>query len=117
MSVNRDCLFCKIVDGRIPSDKIYEDENVIAFKDISPMAPVHYLFIPKKHYSSLAHVPVDEAGVMADIFKAIIKVTNEKGIADDGYRSAINTGLRGGQSVFHLHVHVMAGKQMSEKMT
>jgi histidine triad (HIT) family protein len=109
----KDCLFCKIVEGSIPTQKIYDGDQVLAFKDISPQAPVHYLFIPKEHYSSLADVPTDRVNIMASIFGAIKKVADQEGLSAKGYRTVINTGQDGGQVVFHLHVHLLAGKKMS----
>jgi histidine triad (HIT) family protein len=113
MANQSDCIFCKIVRGDIPAKKQYEDDTVFAIQDIKPAAPFHYLFIPKVHVESLSHV--QDHGLVAQIFKAISKVTKENGI--EGFRTVINTGEEGGQTVFHLHVHVLAGKQMSHSMT
>ncbi len=114
-SETHDCIFCKIVLGQIPAQRVYEDENVLAFKDVSPMAPIHILFIPKKHYRSLADIPAHDMPVMTQIFVAIQKVTEDLKINQSGYRTAINTGKQGGQSVFHLHAHVLSGKNLSAK--
>ncbi|HEX4926094.1 MAG TPA: histidine triad nucleotide-binding protein [Bdellovibrionales bacterium] len=107
------CIFCKISRGEIPSKRLYEDENLFAIQDIKPAAPTHLLFIPKSHVESISHVK--DPQLMAQIFSAIQKVTKEKGL--NGYRVVINTGEEGGQTVFHLHVHLLAGKQMSHAMT
>ncbi len=102
-----DCIFCKIANKEIPSNLIYEDEKVVAFYDLSPQAPVHFLVIPKKHYSSLNDIDSKEA--FADIFSVIPKIAEKLGIKD--YRTVVNTGESAGQSVFHIHVHVMAGRE------
>ncbi len=102
-----DCIFCKIANKEIPSNLIYEDEKVVAFYDLSPQAPVHFLVIPKKHYSSLNDIDSKEA--FADIFSVIPKIAEKLGIKE--YRTVVNTGESAGQSVFHIHVHVMAGRE------
>jgi len=107
--MSSDCIFCKIANKEIPSDLIYEDENVAAFKDLNPQAPVHFLVIPKKHYSSLNDIENTE--VYGEIFSAISKITKKLGINE--YRTVINTGKSAGQTVFHIHVHVMAGREFS----
>ena len=104
-----DCIFCKIANGEIPSDFIYEDEKVVAFNDLNPQAPVHFLVIPKKHYASLNDIDSKEA--FADIFSAIPKITARLGIKE--YRTVVNTGESAGQTVFHIHVHVMAGRKFN----
>ena len=104
-----DCIFCKIANGEIPSDFIYEDEKVVAFNDLNPQAPVHFLVIPKKHYASLNDIDSKEA--FADIFSAIPKVTAKLGIRE--YRTIVNTGESAGQTVFHIHVHVMSGRKFN----
>ena len=102
-----DCIFCKIANKEIPSNLIYEDEKVVAFHDLSPQAPVHFLVIPKKHYSSLNDIDSKEA--FADIFSVVPKIAEKLGIKE--YRTVVNTGESAGQSVFHVHVHVMAGRE------
>ena len=104
-----DCIFCKIANGEIPSDFIYEDEKVVAFNDLNPQAPVHFLVIPKKHYASLNDI--DSKETFADIFSAIPKITAKLGIKE--YRTIVNTGESAGQTVFHIHVHVMAGRKFN----
>ncbi len=106
-----ECLFCKIVEGKIPSHKVYEDNLVLGFKDITPQAPIHYLFIPKLHIEGLDDVP-EATTILADIFRAIQKTARQEGFAEKGYRTSINTNKEGGQVVYHLHVHCLAGKQM-----
>jgi len=110
-----DCLFCSIIEGAIPSQKVYEDEKVYAFRDINPQAPVHVLVIPKEHISSADAVTAENSGKVAAVFEAIPKIAKECGL-EQGYRVITNVGEHGCQSVKHLHFHVLGGKQLSEKM-
>lgn len=107
-----DCIFCKIVEGTLPSEKVYESDNVLAFKDISPQAKVHVLVIPKKHIATMNDVTDEDGEIIADIHKAIRQVANEMGIADSGYRIINNCGADGGQVVFHLHYHLLGGEKL-----
>ena len=104
-----DCLFCKIVSGDIPSAKVYEDDTVLAFNDINPEAPVHILLIPKMHITSMADVNESNSSVVAHIFEVAAKIAREKGF-DDGFRVVSNCGDSAGQTVKHLHFHLMAGR-------
>ena len=106
-----DGLFCKIAEGQIPSNKVYEDEVCFAFHDIDPQAPTHFLVIPKAHIGSVAEVTEDNADVVAHIFAVISKVTKELGL--DSYRVVSNIGEQAGQSVPHLHFHVLSGRDMT----
>ena len=106
-----DCLFCKIIAGDIPSNKVYEDDLCYAFNDIAPQAPVHFLVIPKVHIASVAGVNEENSAVVAHIFEVIAKLTKEKGI--ESYRAVSNIGEQAGQSVPHLHFHVLAGRDMT----
>ena len=106
-----DCLFCKIAAGIIPSNKVYEDDVCLAFYDIDPQAPVHFLVIPKEHIASCGAVTAENSAVVAHIFEVISKVTKELGLTD--FRVVSNCGLQAGQSVFHLHFHVLSGRDMS----
>ena len=106
-----DCLFCKIAGGEIPSKKVYEDDQVYAFYDIDPQAPTHFLVIPKAHIGSVAEVTGDNSAVVAHIFEVIAKVTKQLGL--DSYRVVSNIGEQAGQSVLHLHFHVLAGRDMT----
>lgn len=107
-----DCLFCKIAKGDIPCTKVYEDDMVLAFEDISPMMPVHTLIIPKNHYDNIAdNVPAEE---LAAVFGAVQKVAEAKGIVEGGFRTLANTNDHSCQSVHHLHVHVLGGAQMND---
>ena len=109
-----DCIFCKIVAGKIPAQVVYEDESVIAFKDLSPKAPVHVLIIPKKHVRSVAHFKEEDKDLAAHIFVDVVpKLAAELGVADGGFRLVMNTGKNGGQSVHHLHVHLLGGRKMT----
>ncbi|NTV95494.1 MAG: histidine triad nucleotide-binding protein [Thiobacillus sp.] len=103
-----DCIFCKIAAGQIPSRKVYEDDDVLAFHDIHPVAPVHFMLIPKRHVDSLAECDDSHRDVLAKIMLLAPKLAREQGLAD-GFRTVINTGRGGGQEVFHLHVHVIGG--------
>ena len=106
-----DCLFCKISAGEIPSNKVYEDELCYAFYDIDPQAPTHFLVIPKAHIGSVAEVSGDNSAVVAHIFQVIAKVTKQLGL--DSYRVVSNIGEQAGQSVHHLHFHVLSGRDMT----
>ncbi len=103
-----DCLFCRIVRGEIPCAKVYEDEEVLAFHDIHPVAPVHFMLIPKLHLASLAEAEEAHAALLGRILLLAPKLAIEQGL-DQGFRTVINTGRGGGQEVFHLHVHVIGG--------
>ena len=105
------CLFCKIIAGDIPSNKVYEDELCYAFYDIDPQAPTHFLVIPKAHITSVSAVDESNAATVGHIFTVIAKITKELGL--DSYRVVSNIGEQAGQSVFHLHVHVLSGRDMT----
>ena len=106
-----DCLFCKIISGEIPSKKVYEDELCYAFYDISPLAPTHFLVVPKQHLASAAELTEESAPIVGHIFAVIAKLARELGFAE-GFRVVTNCGVSACQSVFHLHFHVLAGKQL-----
>ncbi len=106
-----DCLFCKIVAGEIPSKKVYEDDQVYAFYDIDPQAPTHFLVIPKAHITSVAAVDSTNSAVVARCFEVIAKLAKELGL--ESFRVVSNIGEQAGQSVFHLHFHVLAGRDMT----
>lgn len=110
-----DCLFCKIIKGQIPSEKIFENEKVFVFKDIYPQSVHHYLLIPKFHVESLAHLDEGNREIVNDLFKAADELSESKGFKGKGYRSVINTGKNGGQTVFHLHLHVMSDEKMGPR--
>ncbi|MBQ1410636.1 MAG: histidine triad nucleotide-binding protein [Oscillospiraceae bacterium] len=106
-----DCLFCKIIDGSIPTKKLYEDDICVAFNDSNPQAPTHFLVVPKKHLASAVEITDDDATMVGHIFAVISLLTQIFGISD-GYRVVTNCGAKAGQSVQHLHFHVLAGKEL-----
>lgn len=107
-----DCLFCKIINGEIPSNKLYEDEKILAFYDISPIAPVHFLVIPKQHIASVDAIDADNSAIVAYIFQKLGELAKLAGI-ENGYRVISNCGADAGQTVQHLHFHVLGGKEMN----
>lgn len=107
-----DCIFCKIVEGTLPSTKVYESDTVIAFKDIKPEASVHILIIPKKHIATMNDVTTDDDAVMAELFTAARQIAIEQGIAESGYRLINNVNSDGGQLVYHLHFHLLGGEKL-----
>lgn len=107
-----DCIFCKIVNGEIPATKVYEGENVIAFKDINPVAPVHILIIPKKHYESALEVDTT-TNVLNEIFDAVKVIAKENGLDEKGFRLVTNIGESAGQTVKHLHFHLIGGRDFA----
>ena len=108
-----DCLLCKIIAGDIPSNKVYEDDKVYAFRDIEPQAPVHILIIPKEHIASANELTEENASVVGHIFAVAAKIAKEEGIADGGYRIVNNCGEDGGQTVKHLHFHMLGGRSLA----
>ena len=109
------CIFCKIIAGDIPSTKVYEDETVLAFRDIAPQAPTHILVIPKAHIDSVNGITEENSAVVAHIFQVIPKIAAAEGLTG-GYRVVSNCGADAGQTVFHLHFHILGGKQLSLEM-
>lgn len=105
-----DCLFCKIIAGEIPSKKVYEDERIYAFLDIDPQAPKHIIVIPKEHISSANEIDEDNASIIGHIFAVIAHLAKEQGFDKEGYRVVNNCGKNGGQTVGHIHFHVLAGR-------
>lgn len=110
--MSADCIFCKIVAGAIPSTKVYEDDQVVAFNDIQPQAPVHVLVIPKKHIASVNDLSAEDSAIAGRILMVAQQVARETGVAETGYRVITNTGKNAGQVVHHLHFHVMGGKPL-----
>ena len=108
-----DCIFCKIVAGDIPADILHQDEEIIAFRDINPMAPIHLLIIPKKHVASLVQLSEAETSMIGDMANAANQLAKREGIAESGYRLVINCGEQGGQLVPHLHMNLLGGRQLS----
>lgn len=111
-----DCIFCHIVSGKIPSDIVYQDEKVIAFRDINPQSPVHLLVIPKEHFTSLSDLTGKESQLMGHMVGVANQLAKDEGISETGYRLVINCGKQGGQLVPHLHLHVMGGRQLSGQL-
>ena len=110
-----DCLFCKIVRGEIASDRVYEDEFVFAFRDISPQAPTHILVVPKEHIKSAADISSDNSFIVAKCFEAITKIADAEDLID-GFRVITNAGSDGGQTVFHLHFHLLGGRSLGPRI-
>jgi histidine triad (HIT) family protein len=106
----KDCIFCKIVAGQIPSDSVYEDDVCFAFNDITPQAPTHILIVPREHVDSLDTAAIGHKEMLGHLLLTSAKIARDKGFAENGYRVVINTNADGGQTVFHLHVHVLAGR-------
>jgi histidine triad (HIT) family protein len=111
-----DCIFCKIVNKEIPSEVLYEDDDILAFKDINPVAPVHILVIPKKHIISVNDLIAQDVTLVGNIFIVIKKLAAQLGVAESGYRVVTNTGADGGQLVGHLHFHLIGGKPLGVKI-
>ena len=111
-----DCLFCKIVKKEIPSEIVYEDDEILAFKDINPIAPVHILVIPKKHISSLKEMTKEDEGIIGRIHTVINEIAQEQGLSEQGYRVINNCGKDAGQEVMHLHFHLIGGKKLGVKL-
>jgi len=110
------CIFCRIVAGEIPSDIRYQDEALIAFPDVNPQAPVHLLVIPRKHISYLTDLAEDESSLIGKMAEVANQLAQTEGISEKGYRLVINCGLQGGQSVGHLHIHLLGGRQLSSSL-
>ena len=110
------CIFCKIIKGEIPSSKVYEDDEILAFKDINPAAPIHILVIPKKHITSLIEIEESDERLIGKIYKTINKIVKEQEFDQKGFRVIVNCGEDGGQEVGHLHFHLLAGKKLGDKI-
>lgn len=106
-----DCLFCKIIAGDIPSNKVYSDDDVYAFHDINPAAPTHILIIPRKHLHAVNAAGDEDQALLGKLILAANRITKQEGLAESGFRYVINTGDEGGQTVFHLHMHILGGRQ------
>lgn len=111
--MSEDCLFCKIIAGDIPSNKVYSDDDVYAFHDISPAAPTHILVIPKKHISAVNDANAEDQGLLGRLLLRANEIAEQQGLTEDGFRYVINTGDNGGQTVSHLHLHLLGGRRMS----
>ena len=113
MNQDKNCIFCKIIDGELPSDIVYRDERVIGFRDINPIAPVHLLIIPRKHIPSIRDLSDDDLSLLGHMTVVANKLADDEGIANGGYRLIINCGPEAGQTVFHIHMHVLGGRTLS----
>ena len=107
-----DCIFCKIINKEIPSKIVYEDDDILAFEDINPLAKIHILLIPKKHIETAADLQEEDAAVIGKIYLTAKKIAEEKGMAEDGYRIVNNCKEYGGQEVFHIHFHLLGGEKL-----
>lgn len=110
------CIFCKIIKGEIPSEKVYEDDEILAFKDINPAAPIHILVIPKKHISSLLQLEDEDYELVGKIYKVINQLAKQLNIEEEGFRVIVNCGKDAGQEVMHLHYHLLAGRKLGSKI-
>ena len=108
-----ECLFCKMVSGVIPCDKVYENEYLLAFRDINPKAPTHILIIPKKHITTLNEINENDQDLLGELLLTAKKIAKDEGIDTSGYRTVINCNSDGGQTVFHIHMHLLGGRQMA----
>lgn len=108
-----DCIFCNIINGEIPSVKVFENEYVYAFNDISPVAPVHVLIIPKEHIASLNEINADNANLIAEVYSAAAEIAKQLGISESGYRVVSNCGESAGQTVHHIHFHLLGGRDLA----
>ena len=111
--MSEDCLFCKLISGEIPATEVYRDNDIFAFEDINPIAPTHILVIPIKHLSDIKSANEDDQQLLGKILLIANQIATEKGLAKDGFRYVINTGKNGGQTVYHLHLHIIGGRSLS----
>ncbi len=111
-----DCVFCKIIKGEIPTEKVYETEEILAFKDIHPAAPIHILVVPKKHISMLTDLKPEDEALIGKIYTTINKIAEQEGFKEQGYRVIANCGKDSGQEVMHIHFHVLGGKKLGDKI-
>lgn len=108
-----DCLFCKIRDGEMPCDMVYESDDVMAFRDVNPQAPTHILVVPRKHISTVNDLKEKDKNIVGDMFLAAKKIAADEGIEEDGYRLVVNCNSKAGQTVFHIHMHLIGGRVMT----
>jgi histidine triad (HIT) family protein len=112
-----DCIFCKIIAGEIPTEMLYQDDEIIAFRDIKPLAPVHVLIVPRKHIPSLGQMKESDAALVGRMVLIANQLAKDEGVAEKGYRLAMNCGKEGGQLVPHLHMHLLGGRQLSDRLS
>ena len=108
-----DCLFCKMISGEIMPDTVYEDDDVLAFRDINPQAPTHVLVVPKQHVPTLNDLDAESAALVGKMMLAAVRIARQEGFAEQGYRTVMNCNDHGGQTVFHIHLHLLGGRVMS----
>jgi len=111
-----DCIFCQIAAGKIPTEFIYQDESIVAFRDINPISPTHIIIIPREHIPSLADLSEEQTPLMGHMVKIANQLAREEGVAEKGYRLSVNSGPEGGQVVPHLHLHLVGGRKLSDKI-
>ncbi|MCH7742151.1 MAG: histidine triad nucleotide-binding protein [Proteobacteria bacterium] len=111
--MSEDCLFCKIISKDIPADIVYEDDKVLAFRDINPQAPIHILIIPHKHISTINDATTDDQELLGYMILTAARIAKDNGVAESGYRLVVNCNAQGGQTVFHVHLHILAGRQLT----
>lgn len=111
-----DCIFCKIIAGDIPSDILYHDDEIIAFRDVNPVAPTHILIVPVEHLVTTQDIPDDDTSLTYKMIRTANRLADQEGIAENGYRLVINCGEQGGQVVRHLHMHLIGGRQLSSSL-
>lgn len=114
--MDENCIFCKIVNGNVPSKIVYENEKIIAFYDVNPVAPIHILVIPKKHIPALTELQKEDEMLIGEIYTVINEIADKQGIREKGFRVIVNCGKDGGQEVGHLHFHLLGGKELGEKI-
>ncbi len=108
-----DCLFCKIIEGEIPADIVFENDDALAFRDVNPQAPTHILIIPRKHISTVNDLTEEHELIMGRLFSVAKTIAAQEGVSEDGYRMVVNCNEKAGQTVFHIHMHLLAGRSMS----
>lgn len=110
--LSKECLFCRIAAGKVPADVVHESEKIVAFRDVNPAAPTHILLIPREHITDVGHLSPEHGGLLAELLVAAAELARRQGVADLGYRLVANTGPNAGQSVFHLHFHLLGGRNL-----
>ncbi len=111
-----DCVFCRIISGNIPSDMIYKDEKVVAFRDVHPIAPVHILIVPRRHIAGVGDLAQEDAGLVGHMVLIARRLAEQEQIAESGYRLVVNSGADGGQAVMHLHLHLIGGRKLDDSL-
>jgi len=114
--VTDDCVFCRIISGNIPSDMIYKDEKVVAFRDVHPIAPVHILIVPRRHIAGVGDLAQEDAGLVGHMVLIARRLAEQEQIAESGYRLVVNSGADGGQAVMHLHLHLIGGRKLDDSL-